>query len=313
MTAPVPGKAGLDFFLPTQTRKWLALLEPDSRCGFRIRTNLDLPAGELGFSFRSNALGLRGPAAVGGGGVCLGTSFAMGFTVDNGENWYEQCLLPQEWLNLGLPVGEGQLESLLELHYEGAAETALVVYHPNFWYYAQRYAGWATSGQDVFSYFRWQTDPAACEKLEQSMLMMRRMKAAKGLALECRLDGLDYYLETALWNFDFRAGAEFAERAAGTWRRMLSRFKRCLVVRFPIKQEVWPSEGRNQALRATLDNYAEGWSRFAGAMSALPNTDCVECPGFGLGDYFPLDGHWNATGNARFAAFVRDNLGPHRT
>jgi hypothetical protein len=121
-----------NFSNPLYGRKWLRLLHDDPISGIRIQPNLELPPRVLGFSFRSNSLGLRGPDDVHAPNVVFGTSFGMGFAVDNGLNWYEKCL-DNQWLNLSLPVGIRQIEALFDAVYQGPAQTALVLYHPNLW------------------------------------------------------------------------------------------------------------------------------------------------------------------------------------
>lgn len=72
-------------------------LQQDSISGIRIKPGICLNRRTLGFTFNSNALGLRGPAACNGKGVIFGTSFAMGFAVGVGYNWYDYCVPRQSW------------------------------------------------------------------------------------------------------------------------------------------------------------------------------------------------------------------------
>ena len=79
----------LNLAFPLWTRKWLALLETDADVGIRIKKDLKLGREVLGFSFSSNRFGLRGPCDPTSSTAVFGTSYAMGFSVDDGDNWYD--------------------------------------------------------------------------------------------------------------------------------------------------------------------------------------------------------------------------------
>ena len=79
----------INYRAPLQARRWIKLLKPHPVYDFLIKPNLKLPISKLGFLFSSNRLGLRSPDNISANTVFIGTSFAMGFAVNNGENWYD--------------------------------------------------------------------------------------------------------------------------------------------------------------------------------------------------------------------------------
>lgn len=196
-----------NFSNPMYGRKWLRLLREDPVSGIRILPNLDLPSRNLGFSFRSNSLGLRGPSNVSAPNVVIGTSFAMGFAVDNGLNWYEKCL-DGMWLNLGLPVGMRQIEALFNAEYQGPARTALVLYHPNTWMQTRVLEPCHTRGVSTFKAMSWQVGFWPCLKLYLRRLRWRWHDIRKGKLLVFRHGGLKYEMTALYNNFDFDANVD---------------------------------------------------------------------------------------------------------
>ena len=159
-------KYKLDFSHPLQARKWLKLLEPHKRFGFLIKRDKVLPQSLLGFSFSSNRLGLRGPCNQKAGIVCMGTSYAMGFSVNNGNNWWELMGSDSDnILNLGLPVGIAEWLELAKLYYNGKRDTLLLLYHANWYSHEEQYSRWRQTRQRVHEFFRWKTTLTDCTLL----------------------------------------------------------------------------------------------------------------------------------------------------
>ena len=80
------------------------LLECEDIYKLRFKPNLDYEKHKLGFTFTSNKFGFRGTENHLSDDLILGTSFAMGMSVNNGENWYENLDIPQPF-NLAIPSG----------------------------------------------------------------------------------------------------------------------------------------------------------------------------------------------------------------
>jgi hypothetical protein len=296
-----------NFSNPMYGRKWLRLLRDDPISGIRILPNLDLPHRDLGFSFRSNLLGLRGPADIHAPNVVLGTSFAMGFAVDNGLNWYEKYL-DGSWLNLGLPIGARQMESLFNAVYQGPARTALVLYHPNLWMQTRVFEICRTRGEPIIKAMGWQTDFWPCVRLALRRLRWRGQNIRKGELLVFRHGGRKYEMGALYSKVDFAANPEVATLVLDTTERILACFERVIVVRTLIKQEMVPEKFRNDLLCASLRNYDEGWELFQKRLSSHPHIKFHATEGFTLEDFFPQDNHWTPEGNEKFARLIRSLL-----
>jgi hypothetical protein len=293
-----------NFSNPMYGRKWLRLLRDDPVSGIRILPNLDLPSRDLGFSFRSNALGLRGPADVHAPNVVLGTSFAMGFAVDNGWNWHEKCL-DGSWINLGLPIGARQMESLFNAIYQGPARTALVLYHPNLWMQTRVFELCRVRGGPIMKAMGWQTDFWPCVKLALRRLRWRRHNLRKGELLVFRQGGRKYEMDALYSKVNFLADPEVVSLVLDTMGRILARFERVIVIRTLIKQEMVPVKFRNDLLRSSLCNYDEGWELFQNQLGSHPRIEFHVTEGFTLEDFFPQDNHWTPEGNEKFARQVQ--------
>lgn len=299
LSAPADLAAGLDFFLPLQNRKWLKLLEPDAISGYRIRPNISLPASELGFSFSSNRLGLRGPDNVAADNLLIGTSFAMGFAVHTGQNWWESAL-DANWLNIGLPVGVNRLRALHDTVYAGRRGCAVVLYHPNFWQYARQYEDQAASAKTVHEFFGWQTDERFCSAMQAKILKMREFKASSGAAVAFEQDGVRHYMESVIYPFDFEKERDLVERSLSHWAHLLEGFDAVHLVRTRMKQELCPEAFRNEALVKTCVGFDAGWQIFVDALAGR-NCTVHEASCISYDHFYPSEGHWTAEGNAVFA------------
>ena len=302
----------MDFFLPMQARHWLAHLRDDPLTGIRIFPDLHLPPDELGFSFSSNCHGFRGGHTLDANNVLFGTSFAMGFAVNNGDNWHEHGL-DASWLNTGLPVGATQIKAFFDSHYTGAAKTALLVYHPNFWSYARQYEKWAASGKGAFEHFGWVADRKTCFAMQLKLLERRKEKLKQGLAVNVPHEGETYFIDAQVCRFDFNRHWDVFCRALDCWRQMLARFEKVVVIRVPMKLEVCPERYATREVKQAALNYTAGWEltrKFLGRLPDLSNKISFfdASSAFSLHHYWPLDGHWNAAGNLIFASFVQSVL-----
>ncbi|MCR6660058.1 MAG: hypothetical protein NVV72_12225 [Asticcacaulis sp.] len=294
----------LNMSFPLQGRKWLALLEEDRCFGLRIRPNLDLDRTHLGFTFSSNHLGLRGPCATAGPGVIFGTSYAMGFAVDNGLNWYDAAVFNAQFLNLGLPVGLRQMREMLDQYYTGRGDVAVFLYHPNIWTFCVDFARWQESSQPLFSFMRWQTNLETA--LEKSLAKVRAtsLTRVEGQIIEM-IDGQPYLLNPgyAPFNPDKFAGS-YAE-ATGDLQRICRRFKKFAVIRIPMKEELASKLTGLEALGRLTENHLAGWAHFKAEIGrAKPDAVFYDDLPLTLAHYHPCDTHWNADGNACFQNYL---------
>ena len=294
----------LDLTDPLQGRRWLRLLTEDAECGFRLRPNLEVSRSELGFSCRSNALGLRGPADERAAGVVFGTSYAMGIAVDNGENWHELALPSAGWLNLGLAVGVPEWQTLLWCHHRGATDTALVLYHPNWWVIGAQFERWRQSGRGLFASQGWQTGFGKCLELKLRKIWRRLKARRRGEFLRFRQAGETYEIECGYVRFDVAQNQGLVEQALGGLQTLLAPFQRVIVARLPVKQELVPAAARPDLLSLTVASYSKMWAMLQRRLED-GRIQFHEPPDFTMADYHPADTHWNASGNARFAHWVR--------
>ncbi|KAF0109292.1 MAG: hypothetical protein FD146_336 [Anaerolineaceae bacterium] len=301
-------RANLNFSDPFQGRRWLKYLRPDPRSGLRLLPNIDDDGRQLGFSLRSNALGLRGPENPRAAGVISGTSFAMGFAVDNGRNWYDLAFDPTGWLNLGLPVGVKELNALLDELYRGPEETLLFLYHPNVYTFTRNFALAQAWKRNLFEAMGWETRLFKCIELKARKQVRQLRGLRDGSILRFRHGDATYVLSALYNRFDYEKEAETVAQTLAGLHAMFARFRRTLVARVWLKQELVPPQFQNATLWATLANYEQGWELLRKRMYDLPSVTFHAPAGFELSDYYPGDTHWNEAGNRKFATFVRGLL-----
>lgn len=290
----------VNFTNPLNGRRWLSLLASDPRHGIRFHANLSLDRRELGFSFRSNALGLRGPAAPDAPQVLLGTSFAMGLSVDNGENWYEQILESGQWFNAAMPVGPLNQIRLLEDVYTGSGDALLYLYHPNLWKTAQGYLAADREGRDIFSIMRWKADHASTWKLIPRWLAKEGAKATSGLSHYARIDGEPWFFNAAYCHLELDQNKALFDTVAGHLDQLFTRFKKVVVLRVPIKEELAADCGFSPRLTLLAQGYDRFWDAFRVRLAPHVEAHALPRSAFGFSDFLPYDTHWSARGNATF-------------
>lgn len=301
-----PGR--VDLQNPFQGRRWLRLLRPDPTCGFRLQPQLDVPARSLGFSLNSNGFGLRGPDDATGNNVIIGSSFAMGIAVNNGENWWELGLPGSDWLNLGLAVGFREWDDLLKRFYRGSFKSAWLLYHPNFWTHCRAYERWRTSGGDVFQALRWRTDLAWCAYLSVRRALRRPRQLRSGRLLQIPSSGAPMEIDTEYVHLDPDGATDLFERSIDILTGILSQFREVKVVRLRVKQEAVPEANRNEFLRRTCRGYDRWYEATRSRLSRLTTVRELEPPPVRLEDFHHRDSHWNAEGNRRFASWLREQI-----
>ena len=294
---------------PMQGRRWLRLLDEDPRCGFRLRPNLDVPSRELGFSLRSNAFGLRGPCDIMASNVVLGTSFAMGMAVNNGENWYEHCLPNAGWLNLGLAVGIREWTELISIHHCGPRDLIVLLYHPNIWTHCLMYERWRTSGVGLFRALRWRTGWLHCMllSLRKSLAQQRGFNNGNWVRV-MRGSSQRYEIDARYSLVPPSDIAGVFDRNIGNLVDLLAGFRRVIVVRLRVKQELVPTEMCSPQLRVLCRQYDCLWASTVSALKELNSVECHVPEIFGFESFHYRDTHWNAAGNRVFADWFRESI-----
>jgi hypothetical protein len=166
----------------------------------------------MGFSFNSNNLGLRGPMNISAPNVIMGTSFAMGFGVDIGCDWYNHLYESQEYFNLGLPIGFKQQSNLLESTLSDKDKDLLIyLYHPNIWSLSKRYELF-DGNQSIFEIYKWKTDYYNCLKQGLKITVKNfRSKYAKEL-LEINYKNKKYLINSKYCSFPYECNVELFDR-----------------------------------------------------------------------------------------------------
>ena len=297
------------FTHPLRVRKWLKLLTNDSISAIRIKPSLKINKSIMGFSFSSNNHGLRGPTNKYGSTVIFGTSFAMGFAVNNGENWYDQIkFLQDDSINLGLPTGIEQMQNLYQHLYKGSHSRAIVLYHPNFWPLGYLY--YNLKDRNVFEHFKWETRYLQCFfKTYQKQKELRRY-ADKDEIKFLTTNTTPIILNSRYASFDFNKHPEFVNRYIEIWRTMLNNFKSIYIFRLPAKEEAvyyeynlcWPE------LKHRIAHYSKGWDLFINGLQNNKIKNFRLHKKFTSDHYLPLDTHWSSAGNKFFSSLANSLL-----
>jgi hypothetical protein len=282
------------------------LLVEDARCGYRLPPDLYLPADEVGFSLRTNHLGLRGPANQKADNVIFGTSYAFGMSVNDGENWYDTHVDSTQWLNLGLPVGVFEWMELLRLCHQGSREFAVLMYHPNLWVHCEMYERWRASGKSVFEAFNWKTNWCACAWMTLRRIHKLRRAIRNGELLVVDHGGQRYEFHLSYAKIDVDRHSASIERNLDRLQKLMGSFRKAVVVRLRVKEELLPSAYQTAKWRSLIENYDALWLRTESVLEQLPGVEVCEPDIFRLEHYLPCDTHWNAGGNQIFGEWFQN-------
>jgi hypothetical protein len=298
----------LDFGSPLQARKWLRLLREDPISGIRIQPNLRLDERVLGFSFESNRFGMRGPCAETGKAVVLGTSFAMGFAVNTGEDWYSGLLEPGAWFNAGLPVGPKEWAGLLEAYFRGERQLALVLYHPNLWPHALTYDTWRNSGKGAFEFFRWKTGLWECFRVHLRKKREREILRRAGKRVLFREGNREFCFDAT---YSFMPAHQVSEDLCcprETLRTTLRTFRRVVCIRVPIKEQLIPDSCRNEHFDRLHACYDQLWDSTQRLLENHDDMVFAEAGGFRLDHFHGFDTHLTVEGNVHLRKVAREIL-----
>jgi hypothetical protein len=279
----------LDFNNPFQGRKWLNLLECEDIYKLKFKPNLDYEKHKLGFTFTSNKFGFRGTENFLSDDLILGTSFAMGMSVNNGENWYENLAIPQPF-NLAIPSGIISQNCYYKQFYKGGNKTLIYIYHPNIWQFTRDQIYAIQSQINLFDLKSWKTDILSVLKLLPKYFMKRLFIFKK-----IRFNNKYYRL---IPNYSFfkvsKLNFSSAKRHMQEFEEVASCFQRVVVIRVPVKEQY--GFGLNSPLSI---NYLYWWNYFkSNSNSNIEFYDVSDK--FDLSYYHEFDTHWNLLGNKHF-------------
>ena len=301
--------AVINFSNPLRGIKWLSCLDPHYRHGIKFYPNLDLEKDVLGFTLRTNELGLRGTAQTEAAHVVLGTSFAMGLSVDEGKNWYDLALDDSLWFNAAMPVGIANSIMLIDDLYKGCRDTLVYLYHPNVWRTSESYAAAYNDKMTIFERQGWKTDRRSVIRLYPKWITKEGLKWITGSSLYCRWGEKQFHFDATYNVFNLTGAREvFSAQQMTLFNNLCATFKRVVVVRVPIKEDSVPLIGRTSGLTKLRENYDEMWAYFKSNVSQ--GVDCFDLDHseFSSEHFHPYDTHWNDLGNELFAARLQDIL-----
>ncbi len=298
----------VNFTNPVNGRLWLNLLQSHPRYGLHFKRDLRMSRHELGFSFSSNRYGLRGPENTLAPNVLLGTSFAMGLSVNDGDNWYEQALDPAQWFNAAMPVGPGNQVKLLDDLYQGSGNTLLYLYHPNIWKTAQGYLTAEERGSSIFEVMRWKADFKSILSLFPKWITKEVAKTWIGLSQYRRTNGRLYYFNAAYCRIDYQTNQDLFRKVSDDFAALFAKFRRVVIVRVPIKEELAADQALSPQLVALAQTYDCFWNAFAATLAPHVRTYALARSAFNFDDFLPYDTHWSVQGNLKFAKLLRPIL-----
>ena len=287
----------IDFNNPFQGRRWLNLLECEDLFMLKFKPNLNYKKSYLGFTFSSNKFGFRGTENNLSDDLILGTSFAMGMSVNKGENWYENLNIPQPF-NLAIPSGIISQKNYYKKLYKGGNRTLIYIYHPNIWQFTRDQISSIKSQEDLFVLKNWKTDNLSVFKIFPKYLIKTFF-----LFKTIRAHGKNYRL---IPNYSFFKASNLnfktAEIHMKEFEEISSNFKRVLVIRVPVKEQFGVGQKSTLAM-----NYEHWWDYFKS--KSKNNIEVYDVSSkFDLSYYHEKDTHWNLKGNKQFSTICNTLL-----
>lgn len=306
----VDSNSKIDFNNPKNGRKWLRLFVPHNEYGLLFKKKINLKSKYLGFSFKSNKYGLRGPSNESAPCVLMGTSFAMGLSVNNGENWYEYILNDRYWFNIGMPVGLKNQERLLRNIYKGDYKLLLFIYHPNIWATSKSFHDAENENKDIYEYQQWKVDYFSVLYLRMKYVIKKMIKFYKGEYVSAKFGKNKYFINCNYSFYDYEKNIEFLTQEIERCKGMFNDFEQVLIIRPPIKEQVYEMRSDVDKLKNLCSNYNSIWSLFVGSLSEMQNCFFVDLKGyfFEMNDFLPNDTHWSYSGNKKISDIIGDIL-----
>lgn len=296
----------INFKNPYNTRKWLNLLKADSLYGITFHPNLNIRSSHLGFSFKSNTYGLRGSGNDKSNTVICGTSYAMGLSVNNGENWYERSSILQSMFNIGMPVSPKNHLSLLHDFYNGNFKHLIYIYHPNIWILALQYEQASKNNISIFDYLKWETSYFKTTKLYIKWKVTNLEKKISGNELYYVFNNTKYQFQSNYSYFDLDKNILFLNSQIRLLNSLFRKFSKVTIVRVPIKEQLAIHHIYSPELKNLSINFDNLWNYFIKNIDRKNNLISL-LNYFKLDDYLPNDTHWSPKGNQHFSNYMIKN------
>jgi len=295
----------IDLSNPFNGSKYLKLFEPSKRYGLSFIKNLSIGKNYLGFEIKSNNHGLRGPDNIKSNLVVCGTSFAMGMSNDNGDNWYD-FLDDKKFLNVGFPVGTINHINRIEDIYEGSYDKLIYLNHPNNFVLSNKYMIAYEKGLSIFSVMGWKTSFFSTLKLYFIWKIKKIIYLIKKIYLKIYYQNCSYLINTKYSFFDINKNADFAKLEDENLSRLFKLFKKVIAVRVPVKEQLTKHKSHN--LENLNINYNYNYSFFKNICDKNSVKILDLKSNFNLTDYHENDTHWNKSGNHKFYQLIKSYL-----
>ncbi len=294
----------INFSNPINGAKWLALLETHPFFGMLFKKNLEYDKSYMGFSFKSNQFGLRGPENINADTVICGTSYAMGLSVDNGKNWYELDNKYKKMFNIGMPIGLSHQKRLLDTYYQGSFHTLLFLYHPNLWIVNKNFIQAEKNNTDIFTWMRWSPSGPRVYYLYLRWLLKEAYKKATKKKIILDYKGYKYHLDVR-YSYFKPDNTQVISTILEDFSALSKLFQRVIVLKVPIKEEVARKIVFNENLERLNSNYHMMWDIFHSSLNS--NCKVIDLFNhFDLIDYLEQDTHWNEQGNIKLHKFIKN-------
>ena len=290
--------------MPLQARLWLECLVNDNISGIRIKKNIHK---QIGFNFKSNWLGLHGPDITDSGNVIAGTSYAMGFAVDEGKNWFDDLFFQKNYFNIGLPVGPIQWSNLLLKYTNKKLDSLIFLYFPNVFAHAFQYTDMHMLGLSAFHYFKWETDYNMCQK----KCIQFKQKIKNDLIYHKRenlfFSDKKYHLN---YNYGKYENCKFScaeNDVLNAFKVFFSNFPSVKIFRIPSKEQV-AGNSINPFRQLMIKRLEADWCLFR-SCNGNSRCDFIDLVNyFSLEDYHCFDTHLNETGNIKLRNYIKKYL-----
>lgn len=302
----------ISFANPLSARAWLSLLNADKYLGLSLKKNIkETNRNKLGFTFSSNEIGYHGKYNPNADNVILGTSYAMGFGVDEGCNWYE---LSEDFLNnyfnLGMPVSPQNHLNALNQFYEGDYKKLIYIYHPNIWITALGFYLADELDMDIFKYKKWRSDYISLIRLVPRWGLKAVRNRVKRFDLTEVVQTVRYKVSSQYSYYNISNCESYTYKILEHFKELFNRFDSVKIYRVPIKEQILFLSTSNEKLRHININYDALWEIYVDTItSANPNVQIYDLTtqryGFDMSDYLPNDTHWSPSGNQKFYEIIK--------
>ena len=282
---------------PIFAGRHLSLMRSNDEFGFTYERNLNIEDNSyIGFTLKTNSLGLKGNDNLSAENVVLGTSYGMGQSVDDGKNWYQLNDKFKDFLNLSFPSSLCYSQNFITKNYIGKGDKLLILYHHNFWKIAWQMQSWDKAGRPyIFDYFRWSMSPGKCTYLSLKKaikILLGNIVGKNGLYLS---SGQCHTLNYTNYFFHEKHAKEVIGLFSRSLNALSKRFKKIYVVRLPFKEQLLIKAPTHCArLQKNADFY---WKNFTELCQCFDIHDILKQ--FSIDDFHQYDNHLNSDGNRK--------------